>query len=331
MRQLICALMVVAMSTSVFAQGQAGRKYDGRRHKGAYALIALKNALPGGYALIDRLELTDGQKKLLEEIAAEHGKQRSAMQRQLHAKRPKLSKEDWKDAEKRAEYHVKWKALRAELKVKPPVEKVANVLTPEQLGQILEVNALHEKWVKWVSGHMKESGAELDKLLGAEPEKADAKLSSLMTILRQLIEGGALLGRVGLTDEQVVALTKVRDEYNNGRSGLYDTMYGAVRSDKLTVKQAASVRGALMRNVYAELKKKFSGKVEAVLTAEQKDKLAKALELTQTRNTALTQKYLVHVGAVNTLLPPKKKAAGGRYPYYGAPEKARVRKVEAQK
>ena len=65
---------------------------------GESAFVAIPNqtrlsySLPGGYALVSRLDLTDEQKKLLGEIATEHGKERYAKTQAIYAKLPKLAR-----------------------------------------------------------------------------------------------------------------------------------------------------------------------------------------------------------------------------------------------
>jgi hypothetical protein len=304
MKKLLIVALILAASTTALAQQ---RRRGGRRPRD---YRALSSSLSGGYALVTRLTLTDDQKKVLTEVYSEYSKQYYTASRAVYAKLPKMERSDWSDPVK----YAKWSSQRRELMKtqapKPPVDKVTNVLTAEQLDKVLEAHAVYETWLKWLVEYMAKSEKDLAAAIGVEPEKADPTQERLFRSLARLLDGATLLDRVELTAGQIAELEKLRAAYSAEYSSLNSLLRPATRSDKLTRAQRDTAQSAVWDQAFTELRERHGKKVAEVLTQAQKDKLAKGLELIKARNQDISTKYVAYVKDVDKILPAPKRKAG---------------------
>lgn len=321
---LVPALLLV--SASVFAAEQGGqaagrpkrqRDQYARRYKTSY--YGLAYALPGAYGLINRLELSDEQKKVLGEVYSEYTTRQRKAYAGIRAKLPRLSREDWRDPEKRAAYTKEYRELMKTQKATISVEAVANVLTPDQLGKILSANELCANWQKWVVEYLIGTGNELDGVLGPEPAEVDAAKRALLARLAYYIKGGALLYRLGLTKEQHAELEKLAGEARAQRSAVGAMTRLSLAGDKLTPGQASAARSAIFAKAYQQIRERHAARAEGLLTQVQKDKLAKAAAIIDSRDKEIATRFIDYITKVDKILPaPRRKAGvrpGGYYPY----------------
>jgi Spy/CpxP family protein refolding chaperone len=305
---LLVILMFLTVSAAALAAGQAEEAKGARRKAGHYAgLYGLSYSLPGGYALVNRLELSDEQKGMLGKIGQEYQKKRYALQRQAHAKLPKMDREDWRDSVKMAEWRRRREELLAEADLEPPIEKVGDVLTPEQLGKLLAGHAKYQEWIEWLTAYLAKTDAELDRLVGAVPDEPDSGHQTLFRWLALLVQDAGLLERLDLSEEQMVRLRELRDDYAKASRSARRLVRPWTRAEKLPAEDASTIRSVLSVGVYRGVREKYRAKIEAVFTDEQKHRLGKARALLEKRDDAVTQKYLAYIEDVDDILPPRRK------------------------
>ena len=326
MKKLLVTALLLA-SASAFAAGQAGQPAgrakrqqapDVRRYKTGY--YGLAYALPGAYGLINRLELSDQQKKVLGEVYSEYMTRSRKAYAAISAKLPRLSGEDWQNPEKRAAYTKKYRELMKTQKATVSVEAVANVLTPDQLGKILSANELCANWQKWVVEYLTRTGNELDGVLGPEPAEVDAVKKALFAGFAYYVKGGPLLYRLGLTKEQHAELEKVAAEARAQYGAVGTMTRPSLAGDKLTPEQASTARSAITAKAYQQIRERHAARVENLLTQVQKDKLAKAAAIVDARDKEIATRFVDYVTRVDKILPAPRRKAGVRpYGFYPSP------------
>jgi len=318
MKKLTVLVTVLAVSTvALGAAAQLKEQYRAQYEKTRY--LGLQYVLPGGYALVTRLGLSEEQQKLLGEIHKEYMSEYYKVQRTIHAKLPKMGPGDYRDPAKYAAWNHKRRELMRQQKLAPPVEKVGNVLTPEQLGKVLKAHAQYEAWVQWLVTHLAEADGKLNEVAGPEAKELDEETRRLFTSLAALLARPSLLARLGLTAEQRAKLKTLADDYLVRSRGVGAMVYPSLRSDKLSPEQLAAARGVLQAEAYKCLREQFRGQALAVLTAQQKDKLDRATQVIEAGNTEIVRRYLAYVKEVDSVLPPSKQKAGAHYPHYYHP------------
>jgi len=313
---LALALVLVVLPSAHAAQ----RRFWGRRAPGWRLLVY---RLPGAYGMLDRLDLSDDQKKQLGEIYKDwSGKWRKAAEAAAQ-NIPRLSEEDRKDRSKLRAYWMKRREAYRKARPEPPVDKVGDILTPDQLGKVLEANQTVAGWLKWLADEMPKYDKKLDELLGPAPEGLTPAKQRTYDGLGNYMSGGTLLGRLGLTAEQEAALlelgkTRSTDAYLSFVAPLDPSLRGA----KLSAAHARAVRNAVRSDGWDTVKKAKQEQVEKVLTQQQRDLLAKAVSVLNERSKAVCERYSDYLEDLEKILPkptrrPGRAAAGRPAPAAG--------------
>jgi len=316
--------MIVVLPAGARAQHE-GRGYGGARGKADWRYLTYN--LPGAYALLDRLDLAEAQQKVLSEVykryMIEHRKAYAAVAKEL----PRMAAGDYKDAKKMKAYYARRDELLKKHKAAPPVEEVSDILTPDQLGKILEANQVIAGWEKWLLAHLAAYDKKLDELLGPVPEAEEGGYRYMAhytyRVLDAYVRGAAALGgRLGLTEQQKAALA----ELEKGRYAQVTAMTGplspSLRSGKLKMDHAAAVRSAVNKEAWAKANEAHRQAVEKLLTKEQGDALAKGMKILEERDRAICERYAGYVEDLSKILPPRKKAGAPAAAVYPAPKKS---------
>jgi len=334
MKKLLLVLCVFGVPTlAVAAQAERGRERV-TRGKGHPTWRALAYRLPGGYGFLDRLDLSEEQQKVLGEIHTEWATRWSKAYRAAMSEIPRLTREDYKDRKKVRAYNAKARAAYRTVQVAPPTELVANVLTPEQLGKVLEADKVVEEWAKWLTAHLDQYGTKLDAAVGPAAEDPALAAPYAYGALDAYLPGAAgLVERLGLTEEQRAALEKLSAERQTEYHRLMAPLVPSLRRHTRLADQQYAIRSALSKRIWEDVAAKQRGRVEALLTTEQKEKLAKGVKVIQERDVQIADRYKVYAEKVDKVLPRLKAGAPAYYPGYpygvgrgGAAPRGRVRK-----
>jgi len=297
MKTLLIAVCVVVLPLAADA---AGRR-PGRFQRAA-GWQELASGLPGAYAYLGRLRLTQEQKEMLGEVYKEwSGRWREAAARAA-AGVPRLSDKERQSPAKMRAYYVKRREARAKAKPAPPIEKVGNLLTPEQLGKVLEANRAVADWNKWLAENLPKWDAKLDAVLGPRPEGLTDQKQRAFSGLRDYLPGGALLGRLGLTEAQETALMELGVGRNRAYAELVGPLGPALRAAPLSGSQTAAVQGAVRNTGWDAVKAAHGASIRKQLSAEQLAKLAKAVAVVEERDKAISTRYAEYVAALSKIL-----------------------------
>ncbi len=321
---LLPLLMIVVLPAGARAQYE-GRGYGGARGKGDWRYLTYN--LPGAYALLDRLDLSEAQQKALSEVykryMVEHRKAYAAVTKEL----PRIAARDYKDGKKMKAYYARRDELLEKHKAALPTEEVSDILTPDQLGKILEANQVIAGWEKWLLAHLAACDKKLDELLGPVPEAEEGGYPYMAhytyRVLDAYIQGAAALGgRLGLTEQQKAALA----ELGKGRYAQITAMIGplspSLRSGKLKTGHAAAVQSAVNKEAWAKVNEAHRQAVEKLLAKEQRDALAKGMKVLEERDRAICERYAGYVEDLSKVLPPRNKAGTPAAVAHPAPRKS---------
>ncbi len=322
MRRIGVAMLLASLFASGLAFGQGGAKRPvgpGMWGKGGWTYMT--NALPGAYSLIGRLDLNAEQKKIIGDLVKSWATKRSTAYAAANAKVPHLSAAA-KDPAKRAEQAKKWREAYNEAMGEPPVEKIADLLDPEQFGKILEANETLAGWAKWLAECMATYDKKLDEAVGPAADDPALKGPSMALYLLEAYQKGTMLlaSRLGLTKEQLAAL----DELQGKSWGEYAASAGLagpmLRTDP-PMRDAFRYQNVLRAAGINNRTKKNREAVTKLLTEDQKAKITKALPLLQQRNKDVWTSYQGFAAKVDKILPPPKGKAGAAHVggYYGMP------------
>jgi len=320
MRNVLALAAVVLLAASAVAAENEDWKKKREEWRAEHGWRSLGYSMPGGYRLLDRLELTDPQKKVLGQVAAEWYKKRGEAGKALAGKLPKMSAADWKDPEKRKAYYRKREELTAEMKIGPPVDQVKAVLTIEQLDKIEGANQIIAAWSKWVQETVPAYENRLADAVGPAPEKATHGTRYFYARLEKALPGATLLGRLGLPEETTKELRKVAGwgfapESAARRRAALELLKG----QKVPARSATAVRSAVMGGKRGRRTEKARQAVKGLLTADQAQRLAKGAAIVKERDEAVARKYAECVAKLNKVLPPRKVSTVA-VPAVGAPE-----------
>ena len=280
-----------------------------KEYKAKHGWRALTYSLPGGYRFLDRLELTDPQKKVLGEVHAEWTAKRAAAWKDIAGQLPKLTPRDYADPDKRKAYYDKRNELIEKKKVGPPVEQVKTVLTIEQLDKLEAANQIIVAWSKWVVEKVPAYQQRLADAVGPAPEKGTAADRYMLSRLEPALPGAALLGRLDLPDDTLSELRKVAGwgfapEPAARRRAALELLKG----QKVPPRCAMTVYQAVMNGKADRRQVKARGAVEKLLTADQIKRLAKGAEIVKERDEAVATKYAECVAKLDKALPPRAPA-----------------------
>ena len=189
MKTFASLLAALVMTTSALG-AEVGEKQHGKHlgeeWRAKHAWRGLMYYLPGGYTHLDRIDLTDDQKKVLGEIATEYQKKRAGKMKDLHKMLPKLTGEDWGDAEKRKAYYEKRNELMKKAKLDPPMDAIRGVLTVEQADKLEDASKIETEWAKWVAVELPKYEARLTEAVGPKPNAPDYGSSYMMGRLEKI-------------------------------------------------------------------------------------------------------------------------------------------------
>ena len=304
MRTARLALVVlVALTSGAHAAGRGrrqARQVPGWRRLAYY--------LPGAFAYVDRLALSNEQKKVLDETYKDwSGKWRSAATEAAKGL-PALSQQDRKDPRKVRAYRQKRWLVWQKSQPTPPVELVSDVLTPEQLGKVLAANQVVAGWNKWLKEHLPAYEKRLDEILGAKPDDVAPGEERAYRNLEDYLPGAALLGRLGIGDKEKAKLQAMGRRQTADYGRVVGPLGPALRAATLSNDETYAVRHAVERKRWPDVKQARAAEIEALLTEEQKAKLSKALAVAKERDAAVAERYKQYVAELEKLLVrPKPK------------------------
>ncbi len=298
MKKVLALALVLSVPLSAHA---AQRRFQGRRQEGWRSLAY---GLPGAYGMLDRLTLSNDQKKQLDEVYKDwSGKWRKAAE-EAGQKIPRLSEEDRKDRNKLRAYWIQRREAYRKARPEPPVDKVGDILTPDQLGKVLEANQTVAGWLKWLAEQMPKYDKKLDALLGPAPEGLTPAKQRLYDNLDNYMDGGALLGRLGLTAKQETELQELgKTRSTDAYSSIVAPLDPSLRGAKLSAAHAGAVRDAIRDDGWDLFKEAKREEVEKVLTQEQRDLLAKALLVVRERDKAIWKRYSDYLEDLGKIIP----------------------------
>ncbi len=318
MRSLVAAVLAVLVSATGLAADREDQKkeWEKRRAEAAarqkeyqvkWGWWSLTYSLPGGFALIGRLDLTDEQKKTLGEVASAWTKERREATAELQRQLPKMTAEDYKDPDRRKAYYDKRKELAAKLKVEPPVDRVCEVLTEKQLDKIGGAHQIIVAWSKWVQETVPAYEKRLTDAVGPAPEKETTADRYMFSRLAPALPGATLLGRLGLPEETTKELRKVAGwGFAPGSAARRRAALELLKSQKVPARSATAVREAVMGGETERRTEKRRQAVKGLLAADHVQRLAKGAAIVKERDEAVAKKYAECVEKLNKVLPPRK-------------------------
>ncbi|MFO7898777.1 MAG: hypothetical protein R6V58_06915 [Planctomycetota bacterium] len=319
MKRLLIALLVFVVSAGALAaeEGEQGRGRRYGRGRGKASVRMLAAQLPGAYSLLPRLDLSDEQKEVLAEIYGDWAKAKRAAWKKVQGRLPRMSREDWQDPDKRAAY----REVRDKVQPAPPVDKVANVLSPEQLGKILKVNEVTAEFQKWLvellTAYEKKLDAEVGKLPEQEDKAAWRRDYKVSHVLSTYARGaGGLAERLGLTEKQEEALRALYPARHAPWAEQLALLGAVLNEGKLERSEAASIRTALTSRVREDANARTRKEVGEILTRSQERAIDKGLSLLEDRDGKILERYTTFAESVDAVLPPPRDKAGVvGYPY----------------
>ncbi|MFO7898776.1 MAG: hypothetical protein R6V58_06910 [Planctomycetota bacterium] len=276
----------------------------------------LARQLPGGYRFIDRLDLTEEQKKALDNVYDDWQTERREQRAEALKSLPKLSKGDRKDKAKVRAYYEKRRDLLRETAVPPPVELVGDILTADQLARIREANQVVDEWNRWLAAHVKKYEARLDALLGPVPADEPASQRYAYRAFAPYLDGGEMLGRVGLDGPQTEKLQSMRKEYYREYSAMMGPLWQSLRDTEVSAGAVRTVRTAISHKGRSKIQQQYGQKLKEILTDEQLAQLRRADAIMKERDAAIWERYERYLAEISAILPyperPEKTAAADR-------------------
>ena len=315
MKKMLVVVMLLAVPLGAQAQrghyGQDG--YPGMAGRGKASLATLRYYLPGAYALLDRLELTEEQEKILVEIAKKHLAERRKASTAAWKSVPRVAGADLKDPEKRKAYYAKTREAYKAARLDPPIDEISNVLTPEQLGRILKADQIIAEWRTWLAEHLAAYDKKLTAAVGPEPEAEPGAYTARYAyyVFENYLKGSSQLARrLGLAKEQGAALAKLRQRPYGARSPFLFALTTPPKDGKLSATRLRSIQTLLSARAWEEKKKETRAKIEELLTGKQRDALAAGVKILEERDAAILKRYTQCVAEVDKILPRPKPSAG---------------------
>lgn len=300
---VLVAMAILAVPMSADAAARRGGRVRGNQP----SWKSLASQLPGAYALLDRIGLSDQQKKVLGEVDKEWGTARRKAFGAVRGQLPRMSREDWGNAEKARAYRAKLNELRAKANVPAPVDQVSNVLSPEQLGKIMRANEVVGEWNKWLAEHLAKYSKKLDGILG--PEVADyAGGRQVSGALNGYAKGAAqLASRLKLTQDQTTALQEVGKQRFAQYQATTTPLPGMLRAAKVQASYLNPIQNLVSREAWGQVDETSRKAVEGALTAAQRNGVAKAMPVLEERDKGIYVGYLLHLDKLAKILPVLKE------------------------
>jgi len=303
MRKALLVILLLVVPAAAQAQGRGAR--GRRRYSREPTIASLASVLTGGHCLIDRLSLTADQKKVLLEAYKQWSAKRAKVGREVWAKLPKMSREDWRNAKKVAAWRAQRQKLMDEAGIKPPVEQVNDVLTPEQFGKIAEANKAVAEWETWLLAHVATYDAKLTAAIGPDvPEQTAPPRYAYRSLDTYEPMGAQLAGRLELTDEQHAALRELRRGYVTRYNQVRSTLHPLVQSGKMTREQVSNLQAVITATPTAEkAREEQRAAIGKLLTPQQRQEIQKGLLILEERNKAIRERYPKYAAALDKVLP----------------------------
>jgi Spy/CpxP family protein refolding chaperone len=259
------------------------------RFQGGWRLLA--HRLPGAYRFIDRLNLTEEQKKALAKISMDWAAERRELLTEVARTLPNLTKEERKNPEKVKAHYAKRREIYQSAQVPAPLALVSDVLTDDQIARIVQAGKVLDSWRKWLADHLEKCEARLDKVLG--PDDAEtASGQKLGRLFVRQVPGGELLGRLDLSNAQVEKLEAIRKNYYADYSDKLGALNRSLQGGSgLAAHQVSTVRRTIGSRLRSTGEKKNHELIRQALTKEQRERLDKAIDITRERDDALWKRY----------------------------------------
>lgn len=258
--------------------------------------------LPGAYGMIGQLNLTAQQEKALADLDKQWSKKQMDAAIAVSKKLPGPTGADAKDPAKVREWRLRRDELITQEMGQPPLDKIATLLTAEQLGKINEAEVIVQGWTKWLIEHMAKYDKQMNEfLLPATKEVDDGILRhSYATLFDAYYAPGArvLAPRLGLTKEQEDALTALST--SPGRFGDH-SLVRAVFTGQWT-QETGELRALLSTQIPVGAKDKERAAFEKILTDQQKSRLAKCVPILEQRNKELCDSYAEYVAKIDKVM-----------------------------
>lgn len=314
-------LLAVVIGVQAVASAQGNPPYGqgpggGHGKPGAWRQMAFFT--PGVYRLLDRLNLTEDQQNVLDEIAAEWNAKHRKADAEARKKSGELSAEDYRDPAKARAVYEKYNAAMKEANVAPPTDQIAAVLTPEQLGKILEVEQALAAWKKWLADHMAKYDKMLDEAVGpaVKDDHPHYGLAIKCRALENYTKGAAALSpRLALGKEQIDALHELATTANTEYQALSDQVRTLLAT--MPWEQSGGTHAVLNSALWAECGAKQKKGAEKILADAQKAAIVKGLAIIEERDKPICERLAEVTAKVEKVLPRPKAGAAGARP--GAP------------
>lgn len=304
-RMLFVGLVLVKLTPLGAAEGAAGQGAIEIRTRSQDAWSPLLYQLPGAYRLLDRLDLTEEQRKALAKIYNDWATERRDAYREIATKLPQLSAEDRKDPEKLKAYMTRYTEIYKAAHVTPPIELVEDVLSDVQLAKIQEATRIMEEWEHWLAGHMAQYTKALDQLLGPVPvpEAEGAGQHFILRTYESLVRGGELFSRLSLSSAQIEELKALWGRYRTEYSSMLTPLSQQPREDAISIRQQMEVRHIIATKAQETIRDKYGKLAMQILTPPQRELFTKALALIEERDRALWERYERYVLDLSAVLP----------------------------
>jgi hypothetical protein len=288
-------------------------EFENRR--AATAWRGLSYALPDGYGHLDKLDLSDEQKKALGDIYNEWNAKRKKARSEALKNLPKLSAEDRRDAKKIKEHYEKREEVLKEANVPAPLDAVRGALKPDQLEKLEAAARAEQKWAKWIREELPKFEKRLNQAVGAEPDKGTRTNSYMLRRLASILPGATLIPRLGLDEDTTRKLLDIaRSGHRRVSREARRAEYELRKMQRLDPDYGRTVGHALVVGREADSNKEKLAEISKLLSAEQQAKLAKGAAILRERNTAIWERFAVRRAALEKALPSAKSAATAANP-----------------
>ena len=271
-------------------------------------LSGLAYAAGGGYAYLDRLTFTKDQEEALGAIWDEWWKKVRTAVASPRTQVPPLTGADAQDPDKQRARQAQRGALIAQELGKFPVDKLAEVLTPEQAAKIAEMDKVAADWVKWLDEYIAGYEKKLDAAVGPAAPAGEAGDPARYGLFDSYAKGASSLARrLGLTKEQDAALETLQKEKSGSVVALYGRLAPLFHSDKGWDTQLNETRQAMVRLGGDAQNDGLRQALEKLLTDDQRNRIARARPILEERDKGLWDKWKEHAAAADKVLPRAKK------------------------
>ena len=271
---------------------------------------SLGHRLPGAYRFIDRLNLTEEQQELLGKVYQDWASKRREAYAAVMKQIPSLSAEERKDPEKVKAYYAKRSDLLRKAQTPPDIDLVTDILTEPQLAKIQEAGKVLAALDAWLADHLAQYDKKLDALLGPVVSEKPQAEQYRYQMFEVYLKGGALLGRLGLTEQQDEALQGLRKRYYAEFSRMLAPLSISLANAKVSYTNLQGVRSHVGRKGGEAIRHRYREQIKEVLTKDQQALLEQAVQIVEERDKAVWERYSAYLLELEAILPYRGSAPG---------------------